>query len=117
MLFLATVLFMATVILGLVLFAAVISGKTPHLTTIIMHGMLAEAGFIFVFVQAHATRYKGLLGLDFSLLAVTGVVGLVLLFLFHLKGRDLPRELVAGHAVTGVIALVLLVIRVFRGIV
>jgi len=115
MLLLATVLFIAAAILGLSLFAAFIMNKSLAIGTAMIHGMLAEAGLIFVFVQAHSIKYKGVLGLNFLLLLLTAAAGLILVLFFHLKGRKLPRELVISHAVSGVLSLALFVIRVFRG--
>lgn len=106
MLIYAAVLFAIAAIIGAIMVSAHIDGRTPKLSTALLHGLFAVVGVGLLVVSA--LQSGG--GYDLSLiLFVVAALGGLVLFSYHLRQRRLPTPVVLIHALVAILAFVLLI--------
>lgn len=104
---LIVLIFALAAVVGLTMALAVLQGKFPKVGSAIIHGILAATGLVLVLVLVlQGARGPTLGALVFFLIAALG--GFTLAFAFHARKKNLPANLVVGHAVLAVIGFLLL---------
>src|SRR5262245_13289251 len=73
------------------------------------HGVFAVGGFVSLFQQWQATGLPPLAQWASGVLAAAALGGLSLVGLFHMRQRELPVGMIAGHGLLALIGLALLI--------
>ncbi|HLJ37937.1 MAG TPA: hypothetical protein VKT54_05970 [Steroidobacteraceae bacterium] len=107
-LWLIVLIFAIAAVVGLTMAVAAFQGKFPPVASAVLHGVLAAAALVLLIiaVAVHAAAGAAVWALGFFVVAALG--GFTLAFGFHARRKNLPKGLVAGHAVLAVIGFLLL---------
>ncbi len=109
MLLYAIVLFALAAVGGLYLASRHWQGNPPPVAVALIHGLLAVAGLVIVIMVVMEGGDVGRLPIAIGLFAVAAIGGLVL-FSLHVKGRPLPKPLIAAHALLAVSGFILVLL-------
>jgi len=104
----AVLIFAIAAVVGLTMALAVFQGRLPPIASAVVHGALAATGLVLLIVAVCAHRATGAArwALGFFLVAALG--GFILAFAYHARKKNLPTNLVVGHATLAVIGFLLL---------
>lgn len=105
-------LFALSAVVGLVLAVKHLKGETVSIPAALFHGAAGAAGLVLYILAALRAGITPLTGLSLGLFVAAALGGFVL-FTFHVKGRPLPKALLAVHALAAVSAFLMLLSFVF----
>jgi hypothetical protein len=106
--------FALSAVSGLVLALHHLKGRPVAVPSALVHGALGASGLVLYLIAALKTGITALSGTSLALFVAAALGGFVL-FAFHLKGRPLPKALLAVHALAAVSAFLMLLAVVFAG--
>lgn len=108
----ALVAFAASAVVGLILAAAHLRGKTPPIPLALVHGLFGATGLVMLIVVVMRSSAAGMSVYALALFLAAALGGFVL-FAGHLRKKALPRALIFGHALLAVSGFVILAVWVF----
>jgi hypothetical protein len=113
MFMLAILLFALAALAGVTMAAMVFRGTpAPRPALAVLHGTCAAAGLLVLLWAVMRAGAGGPTAVALGLFVIAALGGFTLLS-FHLRGRALPRGLVAGHGLLAVVAFCTLLWAVF----
>lgn len=112
MLILATVLFAAAAVGGLVMaYIHFKKNKNPPAALAIVHGVAAATALVILLFAVVSMNMSGPVAWALGLFVVAALGGFFLVS-YHIRGQRLPSKVVVIHAIAAVVAFVLLLIGI-----
>ncbi len=105
---LIVLIFALAVVVGLTMAIAAFQGKFPPVSSAVLHGVLAASALVLLLIAVFVHGATSPAVWAFWILLVAALGGFGLAFGFHARKRNLPKAMVATHAVLAVIGFLLL---------
>lgn len=111
----AVCFFAVSAVLGLSLLVKHWKGAPVGVPSALVHGALGATGLVLYLVAALKAGVTALTGASLAFFVAAALGGFVL-FAMHLKGKPLPKALMAVHAAAAVSAFLMLLAYVLGGV-